>query len=139
MTLVNHEKLSDCQNLMCNEGKVSNWGEGKKGEGLGRVSYLLFSLVHFPPSPPPSSFPLLSPFPSLCACDQIFKRPILLITVVWHFHAIKICFTCDCAGQDRIIRSGAFHKLQHTIHHSKKLQFSSLFKHDHIKFQVIQT
>ena len=35
----------------------------------------------------------------------IFKRLILLIpVVVSHFHAVKICFTCDCAVQDRIIR-----------------------------------
>ena len=63
MTLVSHEKLSDCQNLMCNEGKVSNWGEGKKGEGLGRVSSLPFSLSRSPPSSPLLlSFPPPPPF-----------------------------------------------------------------------------
>ena len=106
-------------------------GGRKKGRGIGeskRSSLFPFALS---PSSPPSSSLLLSPSPSLFACDQIFKRPILLITVVSHFHAIKICFTCDCAGQDRIIRSGAFHKLQHIIHHSKKPQFYSLFKHDY--------
>ena len=108
MTLVNHEKLSDCQNLMGNEGKVSNCGEGKKGEGLGRVSSLPFSLSRSPPSSPLLLSLSPSPSPSLCTCDQIFKRPILLISVVSHFHAIKSCFTCDCVDQDRIIRSRGF-------------------------------
>ena len=39
MTLASHEKLSDCQNLTYNEGKVSKgrWGGGgKNGEGLRR-------------------------------------------------------------------------------------------------------
>ena len=65
MTLVSHEKLSDCYNLTCNEGKVSNWGEGKKGEGLGTVSSLPFSPSRFPPPLPPplpSSSPPPPPF-----------------------------------------------------------------------------
>ena len=124
MTLVSHEKLSDCYNLTCNEGKVSNWGEGKKGEGLGRVSSLPFSPLRFPP-------PL--PSPSLCVCDQIFKRPILLIAAVSHFLAINICFTCDCAGQDRKIRSRAFHKLLGTFLATARI--SSNFLHSD---QVLQ-
>ena len=61
MTLVSHEKLSDCYNLTCNEGKVSNWGEREKGRGIGASK--LSSLFPFALSP------LLS------FTDQVFMDP----------------------------------------------------------------
>ena len=72
--------------------------KGKKGEGFGRVSSLSFSLSRFPP-PLPSSSP---PPPPFAPVTRYLKG---------QFHAINICFTCDCAGQDRKIRPMAFHKL----------------------------
>ena len=79
MTLVSHEKLSDCYNLTCNEGKVSNWGEGKKGEGLRRVSSLPFSPSRFPSSSPPSSSLLLSPPPPFASVTRYLKGQYFLL------------------------------------------------------------
>ena len=76
--------------------------KGKKGEGLGRVSSLPFSLSRFPPPLPPPLPSSSPPPPPFAPVTRYLKG---------QFLAINICFTCDCAGQDRKIRPMAFHKL----------------------------
>ena len=69
--------------------------KGKKGEGLGRVSSLPFSLSRFPPPLPPPLPSSSPPPPPFAPVTRYLKG---------QFLAINICFTCDCAGQDRKIR-----------------------------------
>ena len=79
MTLVSHEKLSDCYNLTCNEGNVSNWGEREKGRGIGASKLSSFFPFALSPSSPPSSSLLLSPPPPFASVTRYLKGQYFLL------------------------------------------------------------